>query len=65
MADVKSLLFFMVGLAVFLAVMFGLAWLVMRFGLLFIVIAYAVCYVLILVGFLAFTPGLVRGLWGR
>jgi len=65
MADVKALLFFMLGLAVLLAIVFGVAYLLAHFGLLFIIAGYAVIYAVLLIGFLVFTPGLVRGPWQR
>jgi len=60
MERLKSILSFAAGLAVLLAFMFGLMWLVLRFGLLFIIGAYVVMFLVLLAGFLIFAPGLVR-----
>jgi hypothetical protein len=60
MERLKSVLSFAIGLAVLLAFMFGLMWLVMRFGLLFIIGTYLVMFLALLAGFLIFAPGLVQ-----
>jgi apolipoprotein N-acyltransferase len=60
MERLKGVLSFAVGLAVLLAFMFGLMWLVMRFGLVFIIGAYVVMFLALLAGFLIFAPGLVQ-----
>jgi len=58
MERLKSILSFAVGLAVLLAFMFGLMWLVLRFGLVFIIGAYVLMFLALLAGFLIFAPGL-------
>jgi len=57
---VKSAFSFLIGLAVLLAFMFALNWLVFRLGLLFIIGAYVVMFLGLLAGFLIFAPGLVQ-----